>query len=50
MADAAPGRVDGIQGGGHGRTAGLSMAAPAAERGEGGKGKEEEEERRRRGF
>jgi hypothetical protein len=28
----------GIQGGDHGRTAGLSMAVPAAKRGDGGKG------------
>jgi hypothetical protein len=41
--DAAPGRVDGIQGGGHGRMAGLSTAALAAVRGEGGKGEKEEE-------
>jgi hypothetical protein len=41
--------VDGIQGGGHGRTAGLSTAAPADERGDGGKGEKDEEERRRRG-
>jgi hypothetical protein len=40
----------GIQGGDHGRTAGLSMAVPAAKRGDGGKGGNEEEERGRCGF
>jgi hypothetical protein len=46
---AAPRRVAGIQGGGHGCTARLSMAALAADRGDGGKGEKVEEERRRRG-